>query len=72
MWINTNFATAEPRHFEMQKNSLQKENFLKQGVFQTGFEPGTTKTIQCLVDWPTIRTRKQDIQNTDEIVICII
>ena len=47
MWvliINTNFATAEPWHFEMQKIP-PKENFWKKGVFYTGFEPGTTKTV---------------------------
>ena len=47
MWvliINTNFATAEPWHFEMRK-FYNKKNFWKKGVFYTGFEPGTTKTV---------------------------
>ena len=45
--INTNFATAEPKHFEIQKFP-PKIFFFEKKEGHTGFKPGTTKTVKFL------------------------
>ena len=75
MWvliINTNFANAEPRHFEMQK--YPKKEFIyfeKKDCFTQDLNL-RPKSFYSVIFWPTIRPSWQNIENVNEFIICMI